>query len=328
MLPDRVSRRLVALEEVSKQGKRVKDLFRLMENPALWKLAYSNLYANKGATTPGVESTTMDGFSDERAHNLIGLLKKALYQPKPVRRTYIPKKNGKKRPLGIPSGDDKLVQEVARMLLAGIYEPIFSDRSHGFRPRHSCHTALEQIRRNWAGVKWIVIVDIQGFYDNINHHKLVELLEQKIDDKRYINLIKLMLKAGYMEDWQFHATYSGTPQGGIISPILANVVLHELDIFMDSMKKDFDRGQKRSYNRVYHNLNGSIYKLRKRIDGMKEDENASECVLSLKQRIKKLDQQRKQLPSVEPFDPGYRRLLYCRYADDSAPRRREGVLMT
>ena len=230
MLPDTVRKRLETLGEVSRQGKRVNGLFRLMESQDMYLKAYANLYANKGATTKGIDGATMDGFSEDRVINLIELLRERRYAPKPVRRVYIPKKNGKLRPLGVPSGEDKLVQEVARMLLERIYEPTFSHDSHGFRTGRSCHTALEHIRHNWNGVKWLIDVDIKGFYDNINHTKLIALLEKKIDDKRFIGLIKAMLKAGYMEDWTFHKTHSGAPQGGIVSPILANAYLHELDI--------------------------------------------------------------------------------------------------
>ena len=156
-----------------------------------------------------------DGFSIERVANLIELLKDGRYQPNPVRRTYVPKPNGKRRPLGMPSGDDKLVQEMVRMLLEQIYEPVFSYWSHGFRPNRSCHTALKQVER-WDGIKWLVEVAIEGFFDNIDHDVMIQVLKKKIDDKRFIALIRTFLKAGYMEDWRYHRTYSGTPQGGIL----------------------------------------------------------------------------------------------------------------
>jgi group II intron reverse transcriptase/maturase len=215
MLPDRAIKRLQALPDISKQGKRINGLFRLMETPELWLQAYANTYSNKGAMTPGVGPVTMDGFSIERVANLIELLKDGRYQPNPVRRTYVPKPNGKRRPLGMPSGDDKLVQEMVRMLLEQIYEPVFSYWSHGFRPNRSCHTALKQVER-WDGIKWLVEVDIEGFFDNIDHDVMIQVLKKKIDDKRFIALIRTFLKAGYMEDWRYHRTYSGTPQGGIL----------------------------------------------------------------------------------------------------------------
>ena len=186
-------------------------------------LGYANIYSNAGAMTKGVGDNTLDGFAEERVNNLIKMLKARQYRFTPVRRTYIPKKDGKVRPLGIPTGNDKLVQEVFRILLEQVYEPVFSENSHGFRPNKSCHTALKQVKDKWTGMKWIVEIDIKSFFDSISHEKLVEILEKKIDDKRTVSVIKGMLKAGYMEDWKYNSTYSGTPQGGIISPILANI---------------------------------------------------------------------------------------------------------
>ena len=165
MLSATVSKRLEALPDISKQGKRINGLFRLLESQELWQAAYAKIHTNKGALTRGVDGTTMDGYSEERVANMIALLKDGRYAFKPVRRVYIPKANGKRRPLGLPSGDDKLVREVTRSLLARIYEPIFSDWSHGFRPQRSCHTALHHVQRLWDGVKWLVEVDIQGFYE-------------------------------------------------------------------------------------------------------------------------------------------------------------------
>jgi group II intron reverse transcriptase/maturase len=316
MLPDRVSKRLEALKDISKQGKRVKDLCRLMENSELWTMAYANIYANTGAITRGIDNVTMDGFSPERISNLIALLKEKLYDHKPVRRVYIPKQNGKKRPLGVPSGDDKLVQEVTRIVLEHIYEPVFSDDSHGFRPNRSCHTALQQVQRTWHGVKWVVNVDIKSFYDNINHNKLVELLEKKIDDKRFIKLISLMLKAGYVEDWIFYKTYSGTPQGGIISPLLANAYLHELDTFMLDMKRRFDRGKRRAKMPYYTTISSHISRLREKIDRLKAEEYSAEKSREIQHQIKVLDAERREMPAGDPFDNEYKRLWYCRYADD------------
>lgn len=215
MLTETVMKRLEALGDISRQGKRMNGLFRLMENPILWYEAYANIYANHGALTKGTDQITMDGFSEERVASIITRLKNGTYRFQPTRRVYILKKNGKKRPLGIPSGDDKLVQEVVRLILERIYEPVFQNSSHGFRPGRSPHTALECIRQQWTAVKWIIDMDIQGYFDTIDHNLLIRFLEKKIDDRRFINLIKAMLAAGYMEDWTFHATYSGTPQGSI-----------------------------------------------------------------------------------------------------------------
>ncbi len=215
MLPDTVIRRLEALGTIAKQGKRLNGLFRLLEHPILWQEAYANIYSNHGALTPGVDAVTLDGFSHERVASMIARLKEEKYRFRPVRRVYVPKRNGKKRPLGLSSGDDKLVQEVVRMILERIYEPIFENSSHGFRPHRSPHTALQSITVEWTAVKWLVDMDIRDYFNTIPHDLLMELLKKRIEDKRFLGLIQAMLDAGYLEDWKFHATYSGVPQGSI-----------------------------------------------------------------------------------------------------------------
>jgi retron-type reverse transcriptase len=216
MLSARTEEKLRAVSEVARKGRRVKDLRRLMNHPDLWMQAYLNIQGNKGALTRGTDTTTMDGYSPERAANLVELIREKRYKPKPVRRVNIPTKTvGKARPLGIPSADDKLVQEIVRMILERIYEPLFKDSSHGFRPKKSCHTALQPMQKGWTGTKWFIDIDIKGYFNNINHDILMELLKKRIEDTQFLDLIRDMLKAGYVEDWQYHKTYSGTPQGGI-----------------------------------------------------------------------------------------------------------------
>jgi group II intron reverse transcriptase/maturase len=316
MLPDTVIRRLEALGAISQQGKRINGLFRLMEQPILWYEAYANIYANDGAMTPGVDGTTLDGFSETRIASIIKRLKDGSYRFKPVRRTYVPKPNGKKRPLGISSGDDKLVQEVVRSILECIYEPIFETSSHGFRPGRSPHTALEHMEKDWTAVKWIIDMDIRSYFDTIPHDILVELLKKRIEDKRFIRLIKAMLDAGYLEDWTYHATYSGVPQGSIVSPILANVYLHELDLFMRTLKEQFETGERRRANPAYIRYSNKIRSLRKKWESLKEKEGGKETLQDIQRQIKALQQRRRRFPSGDPFDSGYKRLYYCRYADD------------
>ncbi len=143
------------------------DLFKIMANQKeIWFEAYANIYSNSGAITKGINNNTLDGFSFERIEEIMDKLKNGQYKFTPVRRAYIPKRKDKKkkRPLGVPIGDDKLVGEVARILLERVYEPIFNENSHGFRPKKSCHTALEQIKKSWTGMKWLIEFDIKGFF--------------------------------------------------------------------------------------------------------------------------------------------------------------------
>ncbi len=315
MLTETTLRRLETLGELAKQGKRINGLYRLLETRVLWWQAYANIHQNKGAVTKGADGTSLDGFSEERIDGIIDALKKGEYRFNPVRRVYIPKGNGKTRPLGIPSGDDKLVQEVVRMLLEKIYEPIFSKDSHGFRRKHSCHTALVQVKQKWTGIKWIVNMDIKGYFDNICHDTLINILAKRIDDKRLLKLIKSMLKAGYIEDWRYHATYSGTPQGGVISPILANIYLNVLDEYIGKVKAGFIRGKRRRENRDYRHLCEKVKRVMKQIDLLKLSGSEPE-IEEAKRELALLDQQRKELRSTDPMDTGYRRLVYIRYADD------------
>ena len=314
MLSVRLIKKLEGISKCSKNGHKVRKLFNIItNNPELWRHAYANTYPNKGAMTKGVDDTTIDGFSDERVANIIRQLKEEKYRFKPSKRVYIPKANGKKRPLGILTGDDKLVQEVVRILLERVYEPVFCDESHGFRPNRSCHTALEKIQRVWTGTKWLIEMDVKSYFDSICHEKLVELLSAKIDDRKFIRLIRMMLKAGYMENFQFHSTYSGTPQGSGASPILANIMLHELDQFMKKIKSEFDSGKERRANPRYNSITLKIHRIRKKLDS--QDRSTDEAKKLMK-RIEQLDKDRKTMPSGDTQDPTYRRVNYLRYADD------------
>lgn len=265
--------------------------------------------------TPGVDGLTLDGMGMERIQQTISRLKDFSYKPTPARRQYIPKKSGGKRPLGIPSVDDKLVQEVVRLILESIYEPTFLPTSHGFRPGKSCHTALADIKVEFTGAKWFVEGDIKGCFDHIDHHILVEILRRRIQDEQFIDLIWKFLKAGYLENWQYHRTYSGTPQGSIISPILANIYLNELDVFMEEYKRSFDCGKKRAENKEYTRKSQLALYYKKQYsakwEGMEQEEKAL-----AKADIKKRRKEFQTLSSKDPMDPNYRRIFYQRYADD------------
>ena len=308
--PERV---LNSLNEHSKDSSyKFERLYRILFNEELFYVAYQKIASNGGSTTKGSDGRSIDEMSLARIETLIASLKDESYQPHPSRRVHIPKKNGKTRPLGIPAFEDKLVQEVVRMILEAIYEGHFETTSHGFRPKRSCHTALLHIQKTFSGAKWFIEGDIKGFFDNIDHDVLVGILRERISDDRFIRLIRKFLKAGYVEDWTFHNTYSGTPQGGIVSPILANIYLDKLDKYVKEYIQHFDKGTKRRPGKESNNLANerkrTVRKLKKVKDGTEK--------AALVARLKAIEQERAAFPSGDEMDGSYRRLKYIRYADD------------
>ena len=288
-------------------------LYRILYNKDMYLLAYQNIYAHEGNMTKGTDGETIDGMSLKRIDDLIAKMRDESYQPKPSRRTYIMKKDGKrKRPLGIPAFIDKLVQEVIRMILEAIYEGSFENCSHGFRPDRSCHTALDQIQTRFTGVKWFIEGDIKGFFDNIHHDILIGILKERISDERFIRLIRKFLNAGYIEDWVYHKTYSGTPQGGIISPILANIYLDKLDKYMQEYILKFNKGKDRKRNPEYRKLE---VKRRNLVEKLKKAESKADKDIILKD-IRQVEMERRNVPYSLPMDENYKRMQYVRYADD------------
>lgn len=212
-----------------------KDLYRiLIKDEACLIDAYESIKGNKGVLTSAIDPKTLDGFGMERIEKIIQKLKDESWEPKPARRKYIPKPGKYElRPLGIQGPDEKIVQAAVKRILEAIYEPRFLQCSYGFRPKRGCHDALKYINQNFDNISYIIEGDIHGMYDNINHQKLIKLLENKINDARFIRLIWKLLRAGYMEINKFLIKSEiATPQGSIVSPILANIYLHELDLFM------------------------------------------------------------------------------------------------
>lgn len=287
-------------------------LYRLLFNEQIYYTAYQRIYAKEGNMTKGSDNTTIDHMSISRIEKLIASLKNEAYQPNPSRRVYIPKKNGKKRPLGIPTFNDKLLQEVVRMILEAIYEGSFDANSHGFRPKRSCHTALRQIQQTFNGASWFIEGDIKGFFDNINHDVMISILRKRIADERFIRLIRKFLNAGYIEDWIFNKAYSGTPQGGIISPILANIYLDQFDRYMREYISQFDKEKERKDNperiKFEYGKRLAVLKLKK-VTSMKERK------LIIKE-IKRFDRERTMISCGVEMDYDFRRLKYVRYADD------------
>ena len=292
---------LTVIQERGKQHKPIERVYKLLFNRDFYLNAYAKLYPNNGAMTKGVTDETVDGMSIQKIDRMIELLREEKYQWKPARREYIPKKNGKKRPLGIPTWGDKLLQEVMREILEAYYEPQFSNHSHGFRPNRGCHTALQEIQI-WKGTRWFIEGDISKYFDTIDHDVLLKILEKNIHDGRFLRLISNMLKAGYLDDWKFNQTISGTPQGGVISPLLANIYLNEFDQWIENtLIPQYTKGKRQKSNPVYNRMNAEISKARKNGD---------------MQTAHKLEVERRNIPSVDPYDENYRRCRYVRYADD------------
>jgi group II intron reverse transcriptase/maturase len=293
---------LQLLRERGKKRLPLERVYRLLYNPDLFLMAYGRIYRNQGAMTKGTTEETADGMALAKINAIIDDLRSERYRWSPARRVYIPKKNGTKRPLGVQSWSDKLVQEVIRLILDAYLEPQFSPYSHGFRPERGCHTALREIYQNWAGSVWFIEGDISKCFDALSHELLLSILRETIKDERFIRLISGLLKAGYLEEWRWNQTYSGTPQGSIVSPILANLYLDKLDKFVEQkLIPQHTKGKRRKPNPAYEKLMHSAqYQARK---GRKEQAQA-------------LRKQAQQLPSIDPNDPDYRRLRFCRYADD------------
>lgn len=293
---------LELVHERGKKGLPIERVYRQLFNRNLYLTAYGKIYRNAGAMTPGVTGETVDGMSLEKIDTIIEAMRHERYQWTPSKRVYIPKKNGKRRPLGIPTWSDKLVQEVLRSILESYYEPQFSEHSHGFRPERGCHTALREIYYDWKGTNWFIEGDISACFDKLDHELILETLKEKIHDGRIIQLVKKTLDAGYMENWKYNETLSGTPQGGVISPILSNILLDKLDKYVEKILiPKYSKGQVRRGNKTYSNLASRSAKARKRGD---------------KEQAALLKKEFQKLPSKDPYDPDFRRLRYVRYADD------------
>lgn len=290
------------ISERGKRGLPLERVYRLLYNRDLYLMAYGKIYRNTGAMTHGVTDETPDGMSLAKIDALIEALRYERFHWLPARRTSIPKKNGKKRPLGMPVWTDKLVQEVLRLILEAYYEPQFSDHSHGFRPGRGCHTALREITYKWGGTVWFIEGDISKCFDNLDHELLLSTLSEHIHDTRFIKLLRDLFDAGYVEDWTYNETLSGVPQGGIVSPILSNILLDKLDKFVEhTLIPQYTRGVKKKPNPEYQKLE----RLSKR---HRRQGNTA--------RAEELRDQFQRLPSVMANDPDYRRLKYVRYADD------------
>jgi group II intron reverse transcriptase/maturase len=294
------------LEIIHGRGKRglpLERLYRHLFNPELYLRAYGKIYRNDGSMTPGVNAETVDGMSLKKIQVIIDALRYERYRWTPVRRVYIDKKGspGKRRPLGLPTWSDKLLQEVIRSLLEAYYEPQFSEHSHGFRPGKGCHTALAEVSESWRGTTWFIEGDISQCFDRLDHAMLRSILAEDIRDNRFLRLIDGLLQAGYLEEWRYHATLSGAPQGGVLSPLLSNIYLDRLDRYVEkTLLPVYNMGDQRKPYRPYMRMHKAICKMER--NGRRKE-------------ARPMRRQLQQLPSRDPNDPGFRRLHYIRYAD-------------
>ena len=293
---------LDVLHDRGRKGLPCNELYRQMFNKELYLMAFGRIYANHGAMTPGATKETADGMSMDKIDTIIEAIRHERYRFSPVRRMFIPKKNGKLRPLGLPTWSDKLVGEVVRLLLEAYYEPTFSGHSHGFRPGRGCHTALRDVEKTWTGTVWFIEGDISDCFGSLDHEIMVQILAEKIHDNRFLRLVRNMLRAGYLEDWTYHETPSGAPQGGVISPLLSNIYLSKLDSYVETVLiPGYTRGKHRRNNPEYKRIESRMRRARTRGD---------------RKAVRQLRHELRQIPSGDPQDPGFRRLRYSRYADD------------
>jgi group II intron reverse transcriptase/maturase len=293
---------LTVYQQRGSQNLPLEGVYRRLFDPEFYLRAYGKIYRNAGAMTKGATRETVDAMDLQKINGIIELLRQERYRWTPARRTEIPKANGKMRPLGIPTWSDKLLQEVLRTLLESYYEPKFSNFSHGFRPSRGCHTALFSIQKSWKGTAWFIEGDIKGCFDNIDHQILLDILRRDLHDGRLLRLIGGLLRAGYLKDWKYHETISGSPQGGIISPLLSNIYLDQLDKFVtETLIPEYTRGTRRRTNPEYVQIGRALARARKAQDG---------------QTITRLKRELRHHRSNDPMDPDYRRLRYVRYADD------------
>lgn len=308
-------KRLVAISKLSQKDRKWihKDIFRVLYKEEIWIAAYEKIKSNKGALTPGSEPITLDGMSLERLKQLREKVCSEQYTFKTVKLTYIPRPDGRKRPLGLPTANDKIVQEVIRLILEAIYEPVFSELSFGFRAGRGCHDALDHVENTFRWVDNVIEGDIEQAYPTIDHHILIYNLEKRINDPRFIRLIWKLLRCGVLSEERKIWLKKGVPQGSVVSPILANIYYHELDEFIKTIKINTETPEtdrKKLKSATYKSLEYQIGKIRKE---MLLHEQHSPTRQELTKKIKALRKRRLETPSLKSK---IIRIEYVRYADD------------
>jgi group II intron reverse transcriptase/maturase len=305
------------LHKVAKRDprKRFDHLWERVTDPAWLMHAWEEIRSNKGSMTAGIDSTIATDIDPERIQRLSERLKTGRYRPKPVRRVYIAKANGKMRPLGIPTLEDRIVQQALRMLLEPIFEADFYICSHGFRRHRSTHTALRDVARMFPRTTWTIEGDIVGCFDNIPHGQLMRAVARRIADRKVLQVILRFLAAGYLEQWQYHKTYSGTPQGGVLSPLLCNIFLHQLDAYMMENLQANETQPKRVANArrnpEYRKIENRVTRLRRRLK-----QTLGTAREGLITELAELERQQRITPCYAKEKKHPSKVGYVRYADD------------
>ena len=269
----------------------------------MFEMAYGKLHSNPGDITPGINPTTLDGLSEKWIEKTVISLKNEFFKFLLGRRVNIPKPRGDSRPLTVISSRDKIVMEVMRLILEAVYKPTFSPNSHGFRSGKSCHPALRCIREKFGVANWYIEGDIEKCFDSISHHRLIILIELKILDRKFTRLVWKSLRAGYFEFKTYQNSIIRTPPGSVISPILANIYMDQLDKYVEELITEFNKGISTIRGKEYSQFNKRLNYLRKRGTLLKKD-------------MRKLASQMRKCNSRNPFDSNFRRLVYVRYSDD------------
>jgi group II intron reverse transcriptase/maturase len=312
-----VSEEMKHLHKLAKRDPRNRfdRLWELATDQTWLMQAWEEIRSNKGSMTAGIDSTIATDIDPERIQRLSERLKAGRYRPKPVRRVYIAKSNGKRRPLGIPTLEDRIVQQALRMLMEPIFEADFYTCSHGFRRHRSTHTALRDVARMFPRTTWTIEGDIVGCFDNIPHGKLMKVVEQRIADEKVLRLIRAFLAAGYMEQWQYHQTYSGTPQGGVLSPLLCNIFLHQLDEYLMKNLQTNETQTKRVSNArrnpEYRKIENKVTRLRRQLKQTLG--TAREALIT---ELTNLERQQRKIPYYAKDQKHPSKVGYVRYADD------------